>query len=75
MTRVATSRATGLGDAGFPAAPKSWEAVEGYLWSKRACPEALEAGRQIWRSFVRDMAQWGDEAFVAEWERERCFIE
>ena len=49
----------GIGNAGFPAAPKSWETVEGYLLSKRACPEALEAGRQIWRSFVRDMAQWG----------------
>jgi hypothetical protein len=59
-------------DAGFPAAPKSWEAVEGYLLSKRACLEAFEAGRQIWRSYVRDMAQSGDEVLAAAWERERC---
>lgn len=61
----------GLEDGGFPAAPKSWEAVEAYLLSKRACFEALAAGRQIWRSYVRDMAQWGDAALVAAWEREK----
>jgi len=61
----------GLEDGGFPAAPKSWDAVESYLLSKRACREAFEAGRQIWRSYVRDMAQWGDKALVAAWELER----
>jgi hypothetical protein len=62
----------GLEDASFPAAAKSWETVEGYLLSRRACPEALEAGRQIWRAYVRDMAQSGDEALAVAWEHERC---
>lgn len=61
----------GLADAGFPSGAKSWEAVESYLLSKRACLEALEAGRQIWRCYVRDMAQWGDEELVAAWKSER----
>ena len=62
----------GLDDAGFPVAPKEWETVVCYLLGKRACPEAIEAGRQIWRAYVRDMAQWGDKDFVVAWERERC---
>jgi hypothetical protein len=52
----------GLEDASFPAAPKSWDAIEGYLLRKRACLEVIEAGRQIWRAYVRDMAQWGDDS-------------
>jgi len=51
----------GLEDGGFPAAPKAWETVESYLLGKRACPEAFEAGRQIWRAYARDMAQWDDD--------------
>ncbi|QQN74705.1 YozE family protein [Croceicoccus sp. YJ47] len=62
----------GFDDTGFPSGAKSWETVESYLLSKRACIEAFEAGRQIWRSYVRDMAQWGDEELVAAWEHERC---
>lgn len=60
-----------LEDAAFPTGAKTWDAVESYLLGKRACLEAMAAGRQIWRSYVRDMAHWGDETLIAEWERER----
>lgn len=60
-----------LEDTAFPGGAKTWGALESCLLGKRACLEAIDAGRQIWRSYVRDMAQWGDETLVAEWERER----
>ena len=42
--------ADALRDPDFPDA-KSWDELEGYLRRRNACPEAITAGRVVWRQY------------------------
>ena len=33
--------------------PPTWDNLEVYLGLRHACPEAMRAGRQLWREFSR----------------------
>lgn len=37
-------------DSRFPDA-KTWREIESYLFSKQACWEAVQAGKQVWRGY------------------------